>query len=85
MADLGKLNIVYFPQALIELNEETALHPDLKIRLDAQENKDIYITINEIAAFLGIVLEGMYTQEDILKLCTDMTLKLRARRSLIIH
>lgn len=85
MADLGKLNIVYFPQELIDLNEETAHHPDLKIRLDAQENKDIYITINEIAAFLGIVLDGMYTQEDVLKLCADMIQKLRSRRSLIIH
>ena len=85
MSDAGILKIEYFPEELIALNEEVANHPDLQERLAGQENKDVYILINEIAAFLGIILDGMYTQEDILKLCTDMTFKLRARRGLIIH
>jgi hypothetical protein len=75
----------YFDPALIELRREITHHPDLQVILVAQESTDIYIHICEIAAYCGIVLDGTYTQEDVLELCTKMTEKLIAKRTLVIN
>jgi hypothetical protein len=69
---------------LIALNAEVPQHPDLMERLAQQKDKDLYIQINEIAAFLGILLDGQYTYQDILNLCELMTKKLYERRTQII-
>lgn len=66
------------------LNAEVPQHPDLMAYLAQQPNKDLYITINEIAAFLGILLDGQYNYQDILALCEKMTKMLYERRTQII-
>ena len=41
---------------------------------------DIYIQLCEISAFCGVVLDGTYTKEDIIKVCKLCTDVLRSRR-----
>lgn len=80
----GKITFQYFPQQLQELNEEVGYHQRLMERLKEQENKDIYITINEIAAYCGIILDGMYDEQDILGLCSLCRSKLYHMRTSIV-
>jgi hypothetical protein len=89
MGDLGKYNIEMFPEELIALREEIQKHPDLLVILHGQPDKDVYIQINEIAAWAGVVLDGTYTQDDIVKLCGVLVEQLQKRRTIhvqsIIH
>jgi hypothetical protein len=74
----------YFEQELLDLQREMFYHPDLLAILKIQEDKDIYITIAEISAFCGVVLDGEYTKEDVLRICKMCTNALRERRTGII-
>jgi hypothetical protein len=74
----------YFPPALIALNEEVLNHERLKYNLSVQEDQDVYIRIAEVAAYAGVVLDGTYTQEDIIKLADMLVQRLRAMRATII-
>jgi hypothetical protein len=85
MSDLGTLHVEMFPEELIALNEEIIHHPILLARLKAQTDPDIYIRINEIATHCGLILDGMYTRDDILELCVLLKDKLYKSRSTIIH
>lgn len=82
--NLGKLKIVMFDEELIALNEEIANHPALMELLRTQPDKDIYILISEVAAYLGIILDGNYTKTDILHFCAKATETLRGMRTGII-
>lgn len=75
----------YFEQELIDLRKEIANHPDLMTILAVQTNTDIYVHIAEIAAYCQMVLDGTYSKEDVLKLCTIMTERLRNRRAIIVQ
>jgi hypothetical protein len=79
------LKIEMFPEELIALNEEIAHHPILLARLQEQTDPDIYIRINEIAAYCGILLDGMYTRDEVIKLCTLLREKLFKSRTIVIH
>lgn len=84
MADLGKYNIEMFPPELIALNEETAKHPKLGELLSQQPNRDVYILLCEVAAYCGVVLEGTYTRDDVLKICDKLTTQLQSMRTIVI-
>lgn len=81
---LGILKVVMFDEELIALNEEIANHPALMEILSKQEDKDIYVLIAEVSAYLGVILDGTYTKTDILHLCTKMTETLRNMRTGLI-
>jgi hypothetical protein len=49
--------------------------------LRGQVEKDFYVQLADIALFCGVVLEGDYTKEEVLKLCTILTKKLYERRT----
>jgi hypothetical protein len=74
----------YFDQELIDLQQEITHHPDLLHILSIQEDKDIYISIAEISAFCGVVLDGDYTKDDILGICKTCTRMLYERRTGIV-
>ncbi len=73
-----------FPEPLIALREEITKHPDLMVILATQQDKDVYIQISEIAAYCGIVLDGMYTREDIIGLCDKLVKQLQSKRCIIV-
>jgi hypothetical protein len=76
--------IEYFETELIELAKEVREHPDLHILFATQSDSDIYVQIMEVATYLNIIVDGTYLPEEILKLCTIMTRKLREKRTLVI-
>jgi hypothetical protein len=78
------LHFELFPQEVIDLHTEVRKHPDLMVKLAAQEDKDVYIQILEIATHCGILVAGTYTREDMLSLCEMLTKKLYSSRSIIV-
>lgn len=74
----------FFPEEALELQEEMLKHPDLQEYLSHQTDKDTYIILNEIAAFCGLILDGLYTPDDILGIMEYLRKKLYERRTSII-
>jgi hypothetical protein len=75
------INIVMFPPILKELNEEIRHHPRLQEVLDAHPVEEFEIRIAQMAAWLGIVLDGTYSHDDFIKLYGIMLAKLREKRT----
>ncbi len=69
------------PQQLLDLNDEVQHHPDLQKLLVNHNSAELEIMIAEIAAFCGVVLDGYYTQEDIIRLAEILRKKLYERRT----
>lgn len=69
------------PQQLLDLNDEVQHHPDLQKLLVNHNPAELEIMIAEIAAFCGVVLDGYYTQEDIIRLAEILRKKLYERRT----
>ena len=79
-----RLQFEMFPEELNQLRVEIDNHPDLLVILAGQADKDVYIQISEIAAYCGIVLDGMYTRDDIIGLCGKCVETLRRKRDILI-
>lgn len=73
-----------YEQELQDLNAEVIHHPELQKILAAQADKDFYVQLADISLYCGVVLDGDYTKDDVLKLCTLLTKKLYERRTQII-
>ncbi len=76
----GKFTLEWFPPELQILREEITFHPTLLQKLNDQTDKDVYISIAEIAAHAGVVLDGAYTRDDIINLCGILIDRLRRMR-----
>ena len=74
----------YFPPEHIHLQEELQYHPDLLTILAVQTSDDPHIHIAEIAAYCGVVLDGVYTPDEITKLCGILTSKLQEKRIIML-
>lgn len=74
----------YFDERIIALQEEMGKHPDLQERLGNQTEKDPIVILNEVAAHCRIVLDGTYTDEELLVLCDKMTKMLYMKRTNLI-
>ena len=74
-----------FPQQLLELRQEASnpAHLELHKRLDGTDT-DVYVQLAEIAAYCDIILDGNYTQGDVLQLCELLTKKLYQKRTQLI-
>lgn len=78
------LKYEFFPEALTALRVEIDNHPALLKILAAQEDKDVYIQISEIAAYCGIILEGVYTRDDVIRLADKLVWELKKKSSILI-
>jgi len=78
------LKYEFFPEALTALRVEIDNHPALLKILNDQEDKDVYIQLSEIAAYCGIILEGTYTQADVIKLADKLVWELKKKGSILI-
>lgn len=74
----------YFPDSFIALREEIQHHPDLLTILTVQKEQDFHVHLAEIAAYCSVVLDGLYTHEDQIKLCDILVNKLKAKRVIIV-
>lgn len=79
--DLKNPKYELFEPELQALNQEVSYHPDLMEILAGQAEKDVYVQLAEVASFCKVVLDGEYSKDDILKLCTLLTEKLYQRRT----
>jgi hypothetical protein len=81
----AKLVFEMFPPSIIELNKEVAQHPKLLQILRDQPNKDIYISLLEIATYCDVpVVAEIHTHADILQLCQELTKRLYSKRTQFI-
>ena len=69
------------PQELLDLNDEVQFHPDLMKLIANHPSTELEITLAEIAAFVGIILDGYYSREDLIKLAVILRKRLYERRS----
>jgi hypothetical protein len=82
--DLKNIKYELYEPELQALNAEVIHHPQLQDILSKQADKDFYIQLADISLYCGVVLDGDYTKDDILKLCTVLTKKLYEARTQII-
>lgn len=78
------LKLEFFPESLQALRVEIDNHPDLLQILHNQSDKDVYMQISEISAYCGILLEGDYSKEDVIRLADKLVWKLKSKNSLLI-
>ena len=75
-----------FPQEIQDLQEELSHHPALMQQLAAlPPDADLADKMAEVCAFCGMVLDGVYSEQEVLKLCEIAVGKLRkAREELVL-
>lgn len=79
--------LVEFPTERIELNIEITHHPELQrelIEIGSLGDFSFETMLAGVAAYCEVALDGYYSQEELNKLCTILTDKLRKKRSLLI-
>jgi hypothetical protein len=77
------LEIVMFPEEVIQLNRElaTGLHPKLeKILSEVQGDYDFVERIAHIAAYCELILDSMYDGDELAKLCEVLRKRLVDKR-----
>jgi hypothetical protein len=75
----------YFPREVLALQEEITHHPALMAQLlQLGPDVDVIDKLTEVTAFCGMVLDGVYTNEEVLRICELATEKLfKSREELI--
>lgn len=74
-----------FPPVIIELQAEIQQHPDLLISLlQLPKDSPIELKMAEVATYCDMVLDGIYTEDDILKLASIMINKMRSKRGELV-
>lgn len=74
-----------FPEVFIELQKEIQQHEKLLINLlQLPKDSPMEMKLGEVAAYCGIALDGVYTQEDIENLCEILVKKLRQKRTPLV-
>lgn len=71
---------VFFPDEFIDLQREILHHPDLIERLQKHPQREFEIIFAEVASYCEVVLDGIYQQDDFIKLAKIFTDRLRAKR-----
>ena len=75
----------YFHPARIALNKEVREHPALLAFISSYHPSDFAGIIGEIAAYCNVVMDGMYSEDDLNVLCDMLYWKLKDTRKIIIH
>lgn len=71
----------YFSPVYIALNEEIQKHQHLIINLlQLPKDSPVEMKMAEIAAFCGIILDGVYTPEQVEELCEECLKRLKQAR-----
>ena len=78
-------HLEYFHQARNALQQEVKYHTKLVDRLGVYHIDDFTGKLGEVAAYCNIALDGMYTQEDLDKLCDILVVSLRKKRTIILQ
>lgn len=74
-----------FPPIIIELQAEIQQHPDLLVNmLQLPKDSPIELKMAEVATYCDMVLNGIYTEDDILKLAGIMINKMKSKRGELV-
>ena len=75
-----------FPQEVIALQEELTKHPELVKKLESAGllESDISSKLATIATHCGILVDGLYSVDEVVRLCGILERKLRESRTVII-
>jgi hypothetical protein len=79
MSTLDNRIQVMFPEVFFQLQDEISFHPHLQLLLAKYAANDFETKMVEITAYCGIVLDGIYVQEDYERLAHICIKKLRER------
>ena len=84
MANLVISRLEFFSESRIDLQKEIPNHPELVSRLQNHPAGEFEVRLAEIASYVGLVLDGDYTPEDLDNICEICRHKLWKKRSPII-
>lgn len=73
-------HVNFFPDELLDLQDEVRYHPELQMLLANHPAMEWETKVAEIAVYCSIVLNGYYTEEDLLRICKILTRRLRKMR-----
>lgn len=82
---VGKLVIVQFPEAFVQLGREVHQHPALAEILANQEIKEFEVFIAEVAAYCNFQLDAIYNQDELEHIAELCLAELQKRRIQIIQ
>ena len=78
--DTAKVKLVYFSQGRIALNQECTRHPVLLSLLMDLPDPDWEEQLAEIAAYCNVVMDGLYSQDDLEILYPQLTKRMTDTR-----
>ena len=84
MANPVNSRLEFFSEARLDLQKEIASHPELVSRLQNHPAGEFEVRLAEIACYVGLVLDGNYTPEDLDAICEICRHKLWEKRSPLI-
>ena len=74
-----------FPPVIIELQAEIQMHPELlTVMLQLPKDSPIELKMAEVATYCDMVLDGIYSEDDILYLAGVMINKMRGKRGELV-
>jgi mannose/fructose/N-acetylgalactosamine-specific phosphotransferase system component IIB len=74
-----------FPPVVMAMQEEIQHHPALlQNLLQLPKDAPMEMKLGEVAAFVGIILDGYYDNDQVLELCEEITHKLKHARAELI-
>jgi len=77
---------VYFPEVYMRLQEEIQKHPALMMNLlQLPKDSSMEMKLGEVAAFVGIILDGFYDAEQVEQLCEECLRRLKHARMELIQ
>jgi hypothetical protein len=71
--DKSKVKLVYFSTARVALNQECTYHPVLLAQLMELTDPDWAEQIAEIAAYCNVIMDGIYSEDDLEVLYPQLT------------
>lgn len=71
--DKSKVTLAYFSEARVALHTECNRHPVLIAQLMAMDDPDWPEQLAEIAAYCNVMMDGVYSQEDLEILYPQLT------------
>lgn len=81
----GGMKLSFFPDEMVQLSLEVQYHPALQASLaHIQHSEDNFeVLLAGVCAYCEIILDDVYTPDDILNLCEICTKKLQDKRGKI--
>jgi hypothetical protein len=71
----------YFPQQILDLQAEIQKHPPLVEIISQHKQYNFEVLLGHVAAYVEVMLDGVYTPSELLELAEKLTGKLQDKRA----